>query len=378
MSKTKKPIQYEGVRAASESSIEIDFYYNGVRCKERRKLKPTPANLRRASIHRGAVLSAIEAGTFDYASTYPTSKKHHKFRTIEQNLLLGDYLSLWFSKNRAAYKASTYDDHELTIQNQIIPALGDIPLTDLHRVHVREWADTLTCGLKRVRNIIGPLRTALKHAVKDDYLETNPLTDWEYTRHEPPKEEHVIPFTRKEQAAILSAAKGQSKNFIQFAFWSGLRTSELVALTWYDIDFDKGEIRINKAKTKAADKPETPKTKASIRRVKLLPPAREALKAQKELTTDLVFINEEGTYLTPNDINKDMWKPALKEAGVKYRNPYQTRHTYASMMLSAKEPLLWVSHQMGHADVLVTAKKYIRWIPESDPLVGSRAVEMFT
>jgi integrase len=47
-------------------------------------------------------------------------------------------------------------------------------------------------------------------------------------------------------------------------------------------------------------------------------------------------------------------------------------------MLSAKEPLLWVSQQMGHADVLVTAKKYVRWIPESDPLVGSRAVEMFT
>lgn len=72
-----------------------------------------------------------------------------------------------------------------------------------------------------------------------------------------------------------------------------------------------------------------------------------------------------------------MWKPALKEADVKYRNPYQTRHTYASMMLSAEEPLLWVSHQMGHADVLVTAKKYARWIPESDPLAGSRAVKMF-
>lgn len=377
MSKTNKQKEYEGVRAASKSTIEIDFYYCDIRCKERVKHKPTPANLKKASNHRGAILSAIEAGTFDYASTFPNSKKRHLFRSIEQNFLLGDYLSTWFSKNRAAYKSSTYDDHELTIHNQIIPALGDIPLTDLHRIHVRDWADKLTCGLKRVRNIIGPLRTALKHAVEDDYLETNPLTDWEYVRYEPPKEEHVIPFTRKEQAAILSVAKGQSKNFIQFAFWSGLRTSELVALTWDDIDFVKGEIRINKAKTKAANKPETPKTKASIRRVKLLPPARKALQSQKALTTGLVFINEEGTYLTPNDINNDMWKPALKEAGVKYRNPYQTRHTYASMMLSAEEPLLWVSQQMGHADVLVTAKKYARWIPESDPLAGSRAIKMF-
>jgi len=73
-----------------------------------------------------------------------------------------------------------------------------------------------------------------------------------------------------------------------------------------------------------------------------------------------------------------MWKPVLKKAGVKYRNPYQTRHTYASMMLSASEPLAWVSKQMGHSSIVTTATKYVRWIPESDPLVGNRAVEMFT
>lgn len=378
MSQTKKPVQYEGVRPASKSSIEIDFYYCDIRCKERIKLKPTPANLKEASNHRGAVLSAIKAGTFDYAITFPNSKKRHLFRTIEQDFSLGDYLNTWFSKNRAAYKSSTYKDNGRKIHNQIIPALGEIPLIHLRRGHVREWADTLTCKLKSVRNLIGPLRTALNDAVEDDYISENPLAGWKYKRHEPPKEEHVIPFTREEQAAILLVAEGQTKNFIQFAFWSGLRTSELVALTWDDIDFDKGEIRINKAKTEAADKPEKPKTKASIRQVKLLPPAREALMAQKKLTNNLIFVNEEETYLTPNEINNDMWKPALKEAGVEYRNPYQTRHTFASMMLSAEEPLLWVSRQMGHSDVLVTAKKYVRWIPESDPLVGSRAVKMFT
>ena len=378
MSDPKKPIQCEGVRKASKSSIKIDFRYCGIRCREPLKLKPTATNLKRASNHRGAVLSAIEAGTFDYATTFPDSKRRHLFHTIEQNFSLGDYLSIWFGKNRAAYKSSTYEDNERKVKNQLIPALGDIPLTDLHSVHVRDWAETLTCKLKTVRNIIGPLRTALKHAVEDKYLETNPLADWKYTRQEEPEEYHVVPFTQEEQTAIVSAAKGQSKNFIKFAFWSGLRTSELVALTWDDIDFDKGEIRVNKGKTKAADKPEKPKTKSSIRQVKLLPPAREALKAQKKLTNGLVFVNEEGTYLTPNDINNDMWKPVLKEADVKYRNPYQTRHTYASMMISASEPLAWVSQQMGHAHVIVTAKKYARWIPNSDPLVGSRVVGMFS
>nr|WP_246404134.1 tyrosine-type recombinase/integrase [Halomonas stenophila] len=49
--------------------------------------------------------------------------------------------------------------------------------------------------------------------------------------------------------------------------------------------------------------------------------------------------------------------------GDRYRRPYQTRHTYASMMVSAGEPLAWVSRQMGHTSVVTTARIYANWIP---------------
>ena len=81
MSQAKKPTQYEGVRPASKSSIEIDFYYCDIRCKERIKRKPTPANLKEVSNHRGAILNAIRNGTFDYATTFPDSKRRHLFHT---------------------------------------------------------------------------------------------------------------------------------------------------------------------------------------------------------------------------------------------------------------------------------------------------------
>jgi integrase len=42
--------------------------------------------------------------------------------------------------------------------------------------------------------------------------------------------------------------------------------------------------------------------------------------------------------------------PVLKAANIPYRNPYQTRHTYASMMLSAGENPMWVASQMGYKD----------------------------
>ena len=62
-----------GVRAVSASSIEISFTYQGKRCREKIKLKPTPANLKRAERHRAAILDSIDKGTFDYATTFPKS-----------------------------------------------------------------------------------------------------------------------------------------------------------------------------------------------------------------------------------------------------------------------------------------------------------------
>ena len=92
-----------GVRPASKTSIEIDFYYHGVRCKERLKLKPTPANLKRAERHRAAILDAIERGTFDYAVTFPNSPRGALFSHEPGAALpLRDYLDRWLKEIRGS------------------------------------------------------------------------------------------------------------------------------------------------------------------------------------------------------------------------------------------------------------------------------------
>jgi integrase len=73
-----------------------------------------------------------------------------------------------------------------------------------------------------------------------------------------------------------------------------------------------------------------------------------------------------------------MWLPALKKAGVRYRRPYQTRHTYASMMLTAGESPIWLANQMGHADTGMIFRIYGRLIPDAVPEAGGKAVEMFS
>ena len=373
-----------GVVAASETSIEITFTFRGIRCRERLKLKPTPPNLKRAERHRAAIIDAIERGTFDYGTTFPDSPRRLQFVERQGEAMLAqDYLDAWLERAKKRLKSSTYDDYRKIVDNLLIPKFGKTVLADLSRPMIRDWLSTMTSSNKRLSNIQSVLRSALQDAVSDDLIETNPLYGWKFENKDVVKrEDDVDPFSSIEQAAILEHLSDQVRNMIQFAFWTGLRTSELVALDWGDIDWRRGYVRISRALTQVATEFEDTKTKSGRRDVRLLAPALEALQAQKAFT----FMKNAEVFQDPRwgerwagdqPIRQVFWVKALQLAKVRYRRPYQTRHTYASMMLSAGESPMWVAQQMGHSDWTMIARVYGRWIPETAPEAGNKAVALF-
>jgi len=376
---------YEGVRIASSSSIEIDFYYAGRRWRERLKLQPSPANLKRASQHRAAVLHAIENGTFDYAVTFPNSKNAAKFAKTGDAQLVEAFMEDWLERKKKTLKSSTYLGYEKIIKARINPEFGKTPLNELSRGDIRSWAAKIDASNKFISNIFSVFRAALQEAFEDEIIPVNPLDGWTYKNAEAPDQtDHVDPFTTEEQTAICAELDGQARNLVQFAFWTGMRTSELIGLQWGDVDWLRGTIAVRRALTQAASKtgPETTKTRAGTRSVKLLPPALSALKSQKEFT----FLKHAEIFQNPRTgehwsgdqaIRQTMWAHALKKAGVRYRYPYQTRHTYASMMLSAGENPMWVAQQMGHSDWAMIRRVYGRWMPDEHDLSGGAAVSKF-
>lgn len=372
-----------GVRAASKSSIEISFMLEGKQCRERIPLEPTPANLKRAEKHKAAIELAIYNGTFDYAATFPKSKRAAKLGYQTGQIPLSDYLEKWLERKESHLKASTLDGYRKIVKGVLVPQLGTQPLITITRKMVRDALSTIDASNKRLANVQSCLRSALNDAVDDELIESNPLAGWTYSVKGKPKDEDDIdPFTKEEQAAILAAATGQYRNLLQFAFWTGLRTSELVALEWGDIDWVRGEVRVSRGLTKAAKEAELPKTAAGVRDVKLLPMARSALEEQKQhtyLAGGIIFHDQR--YGRPFDgdqaIRKSFWIPTIRCAKVRYRNPYQTRHTYASMMLSAGEHPMWVAKQMGHSSWMMIAKVYGRYIPNDNDTSGSKAAELF-
>jgi integrase len=373
-----------GISEASKTSYQITFTYKGVRCRERIKLKPCPANERRITNHLGAILDSIDKGTFDYGVTFPDSPRRFLFIDKPGEIkLIEEYLDDWLVDKQKQLKASTYQGYEKIVNNVIIPQFKGTTLAEIKRVDIRKWLADMDCSNKRLSNIQSVFRTALQDALTDELIETNPLYGWKYENRQAPKvEDDVDPFSSYEQQLILDQLEGQDRNIFQFFFWTGMRPSELIVLQWDDVDWIRGTISVTKALTQAAEEFEEPKTRAGNRDVKILAPALEALNNQKQYTylaNKHIFLNSRNNEPITGDqtLRKTIWQPALKRAKVKYRRPYQTRHTYASMMLTAGESIAWLAEQMGHADWASLRKIYARFIKDSIPDAGEKAVEMF-
>jgi len=370
-----------GVTAASKTSIKIDFRYKGQRCREKLRLPPTAANKKYAEQLKATIEREITLGIFDYAKYFPDSKRALRLSaTPSKALTVGELLDAWIASIKGEVEPETWDNYGRFIRNVLKPAFGDKRLEEITLRLVKTWAGEQPFGKKRLLNVLTPLRRALAElAVDEQYITADPLAGFSLKRVETTIEEddedEIDPFTPEEIASVLAVATLAEQNLYETWVWTGLRSAELCALTWSDVDFDRGIARINKARRGSRIK--QPKTKSGIREVRLLPPAIAALRRQREITgteNREVFINPKtGLPYTGDRPLRRAWAALLLRAKIRYRYPYQLRHTYASWMLSGGENPLWVARQMGHKDWYTIVKTYGRWIPDVDPEAGKRA-----
>jgi integrase len=356
------------------SGIQIDFVYMGKRYREKLAIAPSEANLKHAERTRNAILYDIATGSLDVAKYFP-NRAHI---TQAGTNLIGEALDDFLRYKRLDCAASTLRDYQSAINFHLRPKFGDLPFHDVTASQVRAWLSDLAIGPKRKNNILIPLREVFQLAYRDGRIASNPLDRIENLRSQP---EEPNPFSPDEINTVLNAATGQIRNFFQFAFYTGLRTSELIALRWDDIDMDTKQIFVSRAKVRKAFK-ET-KTAAGRRIVKLLPYAAEAISNQRSFRSTLhheVFLNPATNepWIDDGQLRKRAWYPLLQTAGVPLRNPYQTRHIYASLMLTAGEDPFWVSVQMGHKNLQMTLKRYARWIPSRHQSGGEKVMRFLS
>ncbi|MEP4742786.1 tyrosine-type recombinase/integrase [Saccharospirillum sp.] len=345
------------------NSLQLSFSYQEERFRESLRMPDTKPNIKAAELKLAAIQHDIAMGKFDYGRHFPRSKHAMRLsQSLQQSITVDQILNEWLKrvKDRTAY--STLRDYASAVTFHLIPQFGTLKIGELKAIKVEEWLSSLEISGKRKRNILIPLRQAYEDAIFDGLIEQNPMIRVRNPKHD---RSEPSPFNQVEVDKILSVLTGVERNLICFAFETGLRTSELIALMWDDVDLDNRQIHIRRACVRGRIK--DTKSSSGWRSVPLSSTAIEVLLSQQEQSSNEdCFVFYDPKYMKRWDsdqiIRKRVWKKAIKASGVAYRNPYQTRHTYASTLLSKGENPLKVAYQMGHKDWGMIRSVYGRWI----------------
>ena len=381
MGRTRSEKLERGIRirtyASGKRALEIQFQFRGVTCKEMlSRLDPDKKGDQRYAINlKAEIENAIERQTFRYTDYFPDSRRARLFGHAVSTVTIKELLEEWLKDVKRTHPHSTYRCYRKSCNAHLLPEFGSVRARELTPQLIREWIRSRSGTLKSIRNDLTPLRAVLDRALNDDLIDGNPIDKIKVSklvsRHQSRTNYEVDPFTYDEIKVVLGIAfeyDPRIRNLLQFAFYSGLRTSELFGLMWGDVDWRHGVIRVQRAVVERKLK-ET-KTKAGTRDVILIPSALGALKDQKQYSFvggEFVFVrpNERGSFVDYEHLERP-WKHILKRAKVHYRNPYQTRHTYASQLLSGGENPLFVAQQMGHKTTEMIMRHYGRWVEQAE------------
>lgn len=255
-------------------------------------------------------------------------------------------------------KGTSYRSYSSLLNSRIKPYFQDKKVNDIKPIDIDSFYKTFTDKSSlTICNCI--LKEAFNKAIINEYINTTPLI---VKRPKLTSNYEIDPFSLDEINLLLNTAKGQFRNLLGLAFYSGLRIGEIIGLKWEDVNFQDYTISVNRTITQGFM--QTPKTKSSKRTIDMLSQAEQFLQNQKIKTglSEFVFMSRLlSSYKSTFQLNKE-WFDLLKECKLKRRVLYQTRHSFASNMLSNGETVMWVSFMLGHKNSSITLDKYSRYV----------------
>ena len=224
---------------------------------------------------------------------------------------------------------------------------------------------------KRINNILVPMRSVFKMAFKHGYVQDNVMLKVDNRTVEQPE---IFPFAYDEVQLILDAIEPFYRPYAAVRFFTGMRSGEVDALLWSDFKRNmkpRSKIHIHQSYVYGRD--DRPKTKKSKRYVDCIDLVLEALDDQQKLTGkgQHIFLTKGQSRMNPDHYRNVVWTKALEKAGLEYRPPIQTRHTFATLMLSAGEDIGWIQSMMGHSSLQMIFTRYFAWIPRKTRNDGS-------
>ncbi len=373
-------------------------------------------NLRKKSDGRweGRFMAGHDPKTGKPISKYVVQRKGETKKDVERRLrkAISDYESgkakapakdtvASFSKEwleeyvRPNLKPNTYKDYNYRLESEILPYLGKKKLTSLTKADVQHWINTLRerpsqkkghdgetdLSAKTVVNIHSVLSSMLDYAVKLDKITYNPAKNIVLPKIKKP-EKQVLPMTAIPD--FLKAIEGDPYEYpLKIALWTGMRQSEILGLSWDDVNLEKQQIRVRQQLQKLRNGSEyaiIDTTKNGKQRLfgistfvcDWLREVKQKQAIDREQSYDLwknphnlVFTNPLGEHLK-HDTMRTHFKAAVAQIGYPDLRLHDLRHTFASIMLSSggADNMQAVSNALGHYSVWFTYDVYSSFLEE--------------
>ena len=295
---------------------------------------------------------------------------------------VGSWLDFWLETyKKHSVKSTTYDMYYNVINTHLKPAIGKYKIDAVTPILVQKMinnlsengsADNKGLSSSSVKKILITLSQAYAMAISSGLLYNNPCKDIIIPKKEPKK---AVAFTADEQERFLSFCKDNTtyQNLFVFAFNTGMRMGELLALTWDDYDKDKNMIRVNKNLSVVRDYSDndnkqktiinSTKTESGTRDIPLTKTAVNIINEQFKKCGDksvFVFCSDAGTPLMKRNIYR-AFNNIIEKAEIQSPVTFHSfRHAVASILFENGTPLQDVTTQLRHGQTSTTERIYIQ------------------
>ena len=318
-----------------------------------------------------------------------------------------DWFNVWIDNIVCDLAPNTRRNYRERYTRNIQPVIGSMRLVDVKPLHCKIVLNQMEKDYagSTIRQTYIAMGTMFKSALMNGYIAKHPMDGVRYTK--PVRAPSDIKFlTVDEQQKFMEIAK-RSHNYAQYALIldTGLRTGEMIGLTWDAIDWKKRTLTVNKTleyrHKQGVWRAGPPKTQQSYRTIPLTNRAYDILKeaydnrfSRKETEAlsqtleytdrrtgetatccmrDLVFVNfRTGEPAKNSSYDTHLYK-LCDEAGIKRFCMHALRHTYATRAIDGGMQPKVLQKLLGHASIKTTMDRYVH--VKNDSL--TKAVQQF-